>query len=299
MRTPPTVSEPSSLRTPEHASEPFLDDPDVTIHQGDVLDVLPRLARGQRAFDAVVTSPPYLDARDDVRSFSHVAYLGWAEGWLSALADVLDPAGSMMLNVGRIHRDGVEIRWGNALLAIAVDLGWKILDEIVWYKVNGGGGRSSPYLIDRHEYVYWLARSTKPYKGFDDARVPYSPDTLARYRRRWKSSGSAVKGKDGEEQDGRTPHPGGAKPGSVFVSSVGVEKGTGHPTPMTLDLAEFLVKLSCPPDGVVLDPFAGSGTTLLAAKRLGRRSVGIEIEERWCEEAAGRVGAQQSLLSLP
>jgi DNA modification methylase len=201
-----------------------------------------------------------------------------------------------MLNVGRLHRDGLESTWGEDVRRLAERMHWRWVDTIVWHKVNGGGGRSSPYLVDRHEYVYWLARGAEPYKGFDEARQPYSPATLGRYQRRWKAGGGAVKGKVTKEQDSRQPHPGGAKPGTVFVSSVGAEKGIRHPTPMAPELAEHLIRLSCPPRGVVLDPFLGSGTTAIAARKLGRRCVGVEVDSGYCEEAARRL-AQQTLPS--
>lgn len=62
-----------------------------------------------------------------------------------------------------------------------------------------------------------------------------------------------------------------------------------HPTPKPLPLMEHLVRASCPPGGTVLDPFAGSGTTLLAAKNEGRRAVGVEMSEDYCRRIVPRL----------
>ena len=66
----------------------------------------------------------------------------------------------------------------------------------------------------------------------------------------------------------------------------------GHPCPKPLRWATWLIRRACPDDGTVLEPFMGSGTTLRAAKDLGRKAIGIEIEEKYCEIAAKRLSQE-------
>lgn len=76
---------------------------------------------------------------------------------------------------------------------------------------------------------------------------------------------------------------------ATMISSTQAAEQNGHPCPKPLGAMLHFVDLGSEPGDTVLDPFMGSGTTLVAAKRLGRRAIGIEIEERYCEIAANRL----------
>lgn len=86
-------------------------------------------------------------------------------------------------------------------------------------------------------------------------------------------------------------------PVPTSISSFATADAVDHPCPKPLAWMRWLVDLSTRPDEVVLDPFAGSGTTLRAAKDLGLRSIGVEREERYCEVVATRCA--QEVLTAP
>lgn len=259
---------------------------------GDSLDLMRALSRG--SVDGIVTSPPYANVRPKYGGAKPDEYADWLAPFLAEMLRVVTPEGGLMLNLGRVFRDGEESGYLEETLLRARDLGWKRLDTIIWRKTKTVpvGGR---YLHNVHEYVYWLAPSTRAYRGYDaETRTAYTDETLGRVGR------GAIFRKDGRDRKGETRelHPDGALPKSVVTFTPGRTFGIAHGTPMALDLARLLVRLVAPPGAVILDPFVGSGTTLVAALESGRRGIGYDSNPDAYREARERVQAVQTTLPV-
>lgn len=259
----------------------YLTDRDVTIYNCGALEALRDLNDGSMA--ACVTSPPYLDARPEYPSPTLPEF----HEIFKELRRVV--AGPMLLNVGRLWSKRREVLWWVKLLEEGNKTEWQLRDTLIWVKPNANPIHGQ-VLADSHEYVFIFGDGSLP----DNVRTDYDVESLARFTRRYRN-GTGVKGED-REQDGREANELGARARSFFISYVGREKGNPHPAPMPLELALHLVLLASSKKDEIIDPFAGSGTTLLAARMLGREAIGIELDESYCAIAAGRL-AQQSLLT--
>lgn len=266
---------------------PFVADPDFTLWHGDALSVLRELPDDSAT--ACVTSPPYLDTRPEydsptVREFADV---------FEQLARVLTDC--CLVNVGRLWRKGVEQLWWLELIHAANQSGWHLLDTLVWIKPNANPIHGQVF-ADRHEYVLILGRAGDRLNE-DAIRAPYAASSVPRLKRGWTNH-VGVKGDDSRARGRRSsePHPLGGRPPSYVSVYTGREKGNPHPAPMALGLAEHLVKLASFPGQTVIDPFAGSGTTAIAARKLGRSCIAIEKNEEYARLAADRL-KQLSLLA--
>lgn len=246
---------------------PYYEDALVQIFHGDCRDVLPTLGAG---VDLVLTDPPYGDT-----SLSWDRRVGEWQSCIPVDTSQLWCFGSLRFMLA--ERDGFAR--GD----------WTLAQEIVWEKHNGSG-----FHADRFRRVHELA--VHFYRGdwASKYKCPLTtPDATKRTVRR----------------KGRPAHTGHIDQATAYVSEDGgprlmcsvlrvrSEHGRAqHPTQKPLGILTPLILFSCPPDGMVLDPFMGSGSTLVAAKSLGRRAVGIETEEKYAEIAAER--CRQEVLDL-
>lgn len=267
---------------------PYVSDQDFTLYVGDAVDVLRGLPDG--SVDCCVTSPPYLDARPEYPSPTPEQF-GLIFGELRRVV-----TGPALFNVGRIWRGGVEQLWWTVLLETARQHGWELLDTLVWVKPNANPLKGNCF-ADSHEYVFALGNAGT-ILNTDAMRTPYAASSIARLDRGWTNHIAVKNEHSGRQRSAAELHEAGARPRSFVVVSIGKDKGNVHPAPMAEDLADYLVQLASWPAQTVLDPFMGSGTTALVARRHGRRSIGVELNSEYAKLAAARL-QQLSLLAEP
>jgi len=231
----------------------------------------------------VVTSPPYWSLRDYGveeqigRDDSLQGYVKSVVCTFEQISRVLRDDGTAWLNVGDSYTSGnrryrapdrknraramavrpptpeglkpkdlIGVPWR---LAFALqDAGWWVRSEVIWYKPNAHPESVRDRPTKAHETVFLLSKDKEYYYDHEIVKGPHD----RRLRTVWEIPTEPVKRVNGKEDD--------------------------HPAMMPLSLARYCVAITSRDDSIVLDPYAGSGTTLLAARELGRRWVGIEIK---------------------
>lgn len=243
--------------TPDSACEitPWLDLGDVRLYHGDCREILPLL--DLPADTVTITDPPYGDTA-----------LSW-DTWQSGWADLLPGNqawvfGSMRMWITHANREFAA---------------WMFAQDIVWEKHNGSG-----FAADRFRRVH--EHALQFYRGDWRDLHHEAPRTLRQRKHTFSRK--------------QSPEHTGAIGGQALTESwdrmvrsvlqVRSEHGRAvHPTQKPIGILTPLIEYSTPPAGIVLDPFAGSGSTLVAARMLGRRAVGIEGRIDYLERAAERL----------
>jgi site-specific DNA-methyltransferase (cytosine-N4-specific) len=181
--------------------------------------------------------------------------------------------------------------------------GWILRNAVIWHKPNAMPESVRDRLACRHEFVFLLVKQTCYWFDLDPIRVPHAASTRRERRTRppGHSNGSTRPPKYGPCTLGVTTarrygtgrprdrrHPNGRNPGDVWSIPTRPYRGP-HFAAYPIDLPLRCISAGCPPGGMVLDPFTGSGTTGLAAIQLGRQFTGIDISPDFAKLAAGRL----------
>ena len=227
------------------------------------------------SIDLIVTSPPYnLDieygSHDDTTSYSD--YLLLSEKWLSSCFRFLKEDGRFCLNIPLDKNKGGQQSVGADLTNIAKKVGFQYHSTIIWNEGN---------ISRRTAWGSWLSAS-----------APYviAPVELivVLYKKVWKKNrkdgvSDIVKSEFMEWTNG------------LWTFSGESKKKIGHPAPFPKELPRRCVKLFSYVGDTVLDPFMGSGTTLISAYLHERKSIGVEIDEEYCLLAKNRLAVEAKI----
>jgi adenine-specific DNA-methyltransferase len=259
---------------PKLLGEPFYQTSSAQIYCADCLKELERLPKS--FISLTITSPPYNIGKEYEVVTAYEQYLDWSESWIRKVYENTAPNGAFWLNLGYFDLPGRA-----KALPIAYCL-WNrvpffLLQEIVWH--YGAGVSTKKMLCPRNEKLLFYVKNAAEYTfNLDAIRDP------------------DVKYPTQKKNGKLKCNPLGKNPGDVwYVPKVtsGTDRAsperTPHPAQFPLALIERVVKVSSNEGDVVLDPFMGSGTTAEACVRNGRKFVGFELKESYCQIAAQRL----------
>jgi DNA modification methylase len=283
---------------------------------GDCRDrsVIAKLFEGRKA-NVVITSPPYATQRqyDPTSGFEPVTpekYVAWFRDVAAAIESVLAADGSYFLNIKAHAEEGERHTYVmDLVLAHKRQWGWRFVDEFCWRKTDDGvpGGWSNRFK-NAWEPIYHFSRERKikfrprEVAHWSDDCFDYSPDNPK------STSGSGLLGtgprgaaadkgknhaawqttrRNANDLEGR--HGGLARPSNVIEAKTESSQGN-HSAPFPRAIPEFFIKAFSDAGDVIFDPFAGSGTTLVAAGLLERSGFGVEISPAYCDVILRRMG---------
>ncbi|MBM4050058.1 MAG: site-specific DNA-methyltransferase [Planctomycetes bacterium] len=253
---------------------------------GDAAVALKRLAND--CVDLIVTSPPYADSRKNSYGGIHPDnYVEWFLPIGAELLRVLKPTGSFVLNIKEKTVDGERHTYVIELILAMRQQGWLWTEEYIWHKRNCYPGKWPNRFRDAWERCLHFTKQRHFAMYQDAVRVPMGNWRHARLRnlsetdkRRDESRVGSGFGKNISNWIGREL----AYPTNVLHLATECSNRS-HSAAFPEELPSWFIRLFTKPGDLVLDPFLGSGTTAVAAAKLGRNYLGIEVNEEYCELA--------------
>lgn len=249
------------------------------LYQGDSIDWLSSLS--DESVDLVFADPPYNIKKAKWDNFeSQEKYIEWSIKWIAQAARILKSNGTLYIcGFSEILAD----------LKHPASKYFKNCRWLVWHyknKANLGRdwGRS-------HESIIHFRKSDATKLNIDDVRIPYGAHTL-KYPSHPQAKTSAYGKGASKERRHWIPNPNGAKPKDVFdipTTCNGMDEKTQHPTQKPEELIRKLILAASNCGDLIVDPFSGSGTTLVAAEQLNRRWMGCDLNHQYNQWAIKRI----------
>jgi DNA modification methylase len=245
-----------------------------------------RLFAGKKA-NVVMTSPPYASQRkyDESSGFRPIppdAYVEWYRAVAEGIESVLAPDGSYFLNIKERAEDGERHLYVKDLtIAHRRQWGWRFVDEFCW-RHEGTPGQWSNRFKNQWEPVFHFSRNQV--KLNHAAVMHKSP----RAGKSLGLDGTTLQGNVGFKGEISKGY---AMPGNVIEAyhNEGRDISAIHPAKFPVSLPEFFIKAFSNPGDIIFDPFMGSGTTLIAAAKLGRIGYGMEVSPAYCDVIVKRL----------
>lgn len=253
----------------------FSVDEQIVLYHGDCIGLFRKIP--DRSVQLIVTSPPYNVGKEYERKTSLRDYVEQQSQVIKECERVLTESGSICWQVGNFVEHGAIIPLDVILYPIFANLNLVMRNRIIWHFEHGL--HCSRRFSGRYETIVWFTRKTKEYVfNLNPVRVPQKYPAKKYFK--------------GPKAGQYSCNPLGKNPGDLWVvpnvKHNHVEK-TGHPCQYPVELIERLIlSMSCKGDWV-LDPFVGSGTSIVAAVLHGRRGAGAETEKKYINLAKSRI----------
>jgi site-specific DNA-methyltransferase (adenine-specific) len=250
---------------------------------GDALDLIPTLP--DHSINLCLTSPPYgMQRKDQYGGVPEKDYPAWMVSIMAALRSKLADDGNVLIVIRSHVRGGVVSDYVLRTRLALRDDGWKECEELIWVKPDAPplGSRERPRRT--WEHILWFSKSTKPYINLT-AGGNHGSDRIGFVSsHRFKGDVNPLHTKRSS-----VPTLGTSRIADHFTALVSANaNGVLHPAMFPAPLCEKLILAFSREGDIVLDPFAGSGQTLLAARNLKRIGIGFDISPEYVEMARKR-----------
>lgn len=246
----------------------------IALYNRDCLTGMKTLPPG--CINLTVTSPPYNIGKEYEAKVETNHFLSWCTEWISAIYDATCDEGAFWLNLGYVSLHG-RARAIPLPYLLWNRIPFFLMQEVVWH--YGAGVAARKAFSPRNEKFLWYVKDEERYVfNLDDVR---DPDVKYPYQKK--------NGKLKCNPNGKNPSDVWIVPKVTSGANRSSPERTAHPAQFPIEVIERIILATSNPGDTILDPFMGSGTTALVARRLDRRVIGFELSAEYMDLAAKRL----------